>query len=105
MVCKGELTVQGTETETSIQPQFKSMVNGRRIREIASPYLQDEIEDFINSVNQGKGFAQITEIISSEVQRQLENQLIEFSSAIAQSNLAAIADYGDRVCFSTNIEK
>jgi hypothetical protein len=49
-----------------------------------------EIQDFINSVNQGRGFAGITQIISEEVQRQLETQLMEFQAAVAQSNLAAI---------------
>lgn len=52
--------------------------------------VSPEIQDFINSVNQGRGFTEITEIISAEVQRQLEQQLVEFQAAIAQSNLAAI---------------
>jgi hypothetical protein len=55
----------------------------------ASP-VSAEVLEFIDTVNQGKGFAHITEIISAEVQRQIENQLLEFQSAIAQSNLAAI---------------
>ncbi len=54
------------------------------------PCFSTEVQDFIDTVNSGKGFAQITEIISEEVQRQLETQLIQFQSAIAQSNLAAI---------------
>jgi hypothetical protein len=58
--------------------------------EAASGYLQDEIQDFIGSVNQGKGFNVVTEIISEEVQRQLESHLLNFQKAIAQSNLAAI---------------
>jgi hypothetical protein len=49
-----------------------------------------EVQDFINSVNKGRGFTDITKIISEEVQRQLENQLVEFEQAVAQSNLAAI---------------
>jgi hypothetical protein len=62
----------------------------REASEIASPYVSSEIEDFINSVNQGKGFNVVTEIISEEVQRQLESHLLNFQSCIAQSNLAAI---------------
>lgn len=46
--------------------------------------VSPEIQDFINSVNQGRGFTEITEIISAEVQRQLEQQLVEFQAAIAR---------------------
>ncbi|MBE9038867.1 hypothetical protein [aff. Roholtiella sp. LEGE 12411] len=49
-----------------------------------------EVQEFIDTVNQGKGFNTVTQIISSEVQRQLETHLMEFQAAIAQSNLAAI---------------
>jgi hypothetical protein len=52
--------------------------------------VSPEIQDFINSVSQGRGFNEITHLISAEVQRQIENQLMEFTDAIAQSNLAAI---------------
>jgi hypothetical protein len=52
--------------------------------------VSPEIQDFLNSVWEGRGFADITQIISSEVQRQLETQLMEFQAAVAQSNLAAI---------------
>jgi hypothetical protein len=57
----------------------------------SSAYLAShEVQEFIDTVNQGKGFTHITEIISAEVQRQLEQQLTEFQAAIAQSNLAMI---------------
>ncbi|BCL40027.1 hypothetical protein [Nostoc sp. MS1] len=56
----------------------------------SSPCLSPEIQEFIDTVNAGKGFANITEIISAEVQRQIEGQLIDFQAAIAQTNLAAI---------------
>ncbi|MFH7024038.1 MAG: hypothetical protein ACHBN1_01175 [Heteroscytonema crispum UTEX LB 1556] len=46
----------------------------------ASP-VSAEVLEFIDTVNQGKGFAHITEIISAEVQRQIENQLLEFQNA------------------------
>ncbi|WP_341529969.1 hypothetical protein WKK05_12015 [Nostoc sp. UHCC 0302] len=49
-----------------------------------------EIQEFIDTVNSGRGFAEITQIISQEVQRQIETQLMDFQSAIAQSNLAMI---------------
>ncbi|WP_375515742.1 hypothetical protein [uncultured Nostoc sp.] len=49
-----------------------------------------EVQDFTTSVRDGKGFAEITQIIQIEVQRQLEQQLIDFQAAIAQSNLAMI---------------
>jgi hypothetical protein len=49
-----------------------------------------EVQEFIDTVNQGKGFNVVTEIISEEVQRQLESHLLNFQNAIAQSNLAAI---------------
>jgi hypothetical protein len=49
-----------------------------------------EIQDFIDTVEQGRGFSDITQIISAEVQRQIETQLMEFQAAIADSNLAAI---------------
>lgn len=52
--------------------------------------VSPEVQDFIQTVNDGKGFANITQAIEMEVQRQLENQFIEFQSAIAQSNLAVI---------------
>ncbi|MBE9210077.1 hypothetical protein IQ244_26995 [Nostoc sp. LEGE 06077] len=55
----------------------------------ASP-ASPEILDFIDSVKQGRGIANITELISEEVQRQIEAQLYDFQQAIAQSNLAAI---------------
>ncbi|BAZ33765.1 hypothetical protein NIES4074_62790 (plasmid) [Cylindrospermum sp. NIES-4074] len=55
----------------------------------ASP-VSPEIQEFIDTVNSGKGFANITDIISAEVQRQIEGQLMEFQAAIAQTNLAAI---------------
>jgi hypothetical protein len=53
---------------------------------LASP----EVQDFIDSMNQGRGLDGITEIISSEIQRQLETHLMEFQQGVAQSNLAAI---------------
>lgn len=46
----------------------------------ASP-VSAEVKEFIDTVNQGQGFAHITEIISAEVQRQIENQLLEFQNA------------------------
>lgn len=49
-----------------------------------------EVQEFIDTLNQGKGFNTVTEIISSEVQRQLETHLLNFQKAIADSNLAAI---------------
>ncbi|MBD6620064.1 hypothetical protein FNW02_30775 [Komarekiella sp. 'clone 1'] len=52
--------------------------------------LSPEVIEFIDTVNQGRGFAEITQIISEEVQRQIETQLMEFQAAIADSNLAAI---------------
>ncbi|GAX38864.1 hypothetical protein [Nodularia sp. NIES-3585] len=52
--------------------------------------VSPEIQEFIDTINQGKGFNAVTEIISEEVQRQLESHLLNFQSAIAQSNLAAI---------------
>lgn len=52
--------------------------------------VSPEVQEFIDTVNQGRGFGDITQIISQEVQRQIETQLMEFQSAIAQSNLAAI---------------
>ncbi|MBW4557928.1 MAG: hypothetical protein KME59_18730 [Trichormus sp. ATA11-4-KO1] len=59
-------------------------------QELHSQGISSEIQDFIDSVNQGKGFNAVTEIISEEVQRQLESHLLNFQSCIAQSNLAAI---------------
>ncbi|NDJ26064.1 hypothetical protein GS682_31695 [Nostoc sp. B(2019)] len=55
-----------------------------------APCLLPEVQEFIDTVNQGKGFNTVTEIISSEVQRQLESHLLNFQKAIADSNLAAI---------------
>ncbi|MBW4617224.1 MAG: hypothetical protein KME21_29115 [Desmonostoc vinosum HA7617-LM4] len=55
----------------------------------ATPVLP-EVQDFIQAVESGKEFAQITQIIQMEVQRQLEEQLAEFQDVIAQSNLAMI---------------
>jgi hypothetical protein len=52
--------------------------------------LSPEIQEFIDTLKQGRGFAEITQIISEEVQRQIETQLMEFQTAIADSNLAAI---------------
>ncbi|MBD6621239.1 hypothetical protein FNW02_37505 [Komarekiella sp. 'clone 1'] len=52
--------------------------------------VSPEVQEFIDTVNQGKGFNTVTQIISSEVQRQLETHLLNFQSCIAQSNLAAI---------------
>jgi hypothetical protein len=52
--------------------------------------VSPEVQEFIDTVNQGKGFGDITQVISEEVQRQLESQLMEFQNAVAQSNLAAI---------------
>jgi uncharacterized NAD(P)/FAD-binding protein YdhS len=49
-----------------------------------------EIQEIIDTLKQGRGFGDITQIISEEVQRQLETQLMEFQAAIADSNLAAI---------------
>lgn len=49
-----------------------------------------EIQDFTQTVRDGQGFAEITQIIQTEVQRQLEQQLVDFQAAIAQSNLAMI---------------
>jgi hypothetical protein len=50
--------------------------------------VSPEVQEFIDTVNQGKGFGDITQVISEEVQ--LESQLMEFQNAVAQSNLAAI---------------
>jgi hypothetical protein len=58
--------------------------------ENTSAKLSPEIEDFIATLQQGKGLADITKVVQAEVQRQLEEQLAEFQNAIAQSNLAAI---------------
>lgn len=55
----------------------------------ASP-VSPEVQDFVDTVNQGRGLAELTSLISSEVQRQLEGQLMDLQSCIAQSNLAAI---------------
>jgi len=52
--------------------------------------VSPEIQDFIDTVKQGRGLSDITQIISEEVQRQLETQLMDFQEAVAQSNLAAI---------------
>ncbi|YAF99206.1 MAG: hypothetical protein AB3A66_27430 (plasmid) [Nodularia sp. CChRGM 3473] len=52
--------------------------------------VSPEVQEFIDTINQGKGFNAVTEIISEEVQRQLESHLLNFQSCIAQSNLAAI---------------
>ncbi|MFB2768590.1 hypothetical protein ACE1AT_04765 [Pelatocladus sp. BLCC-F211] len=52
--------------------------------------LSPEIEDFISAVQKGKGLSDITSVVEAEVQRQLEMQLAEFQSCIAQSNLDAI---------------
>ncbi|MCC5618464.1 hypothetical protein LC605_25935 [Nostoc sp. CHAB 5836] len=49
-----------------------------------------EVQDFTKAVRDGRGFADITQIIQMEVQRQLEQQLIDFQAAVAQSNLAMI---------------
>ncbi|WP_341531544.1 hypothetical protein WKK05_36295 (plasmid) [Nostoc sp. UHCC 0302] len=57
----------------------------------SSAYLTSpEIQEFIDTVNSGREVAGITQIISQEVQRQIETQLAEFQAAIAQSNLAMI---------------
>ena len=52
--------------------------------------VSPEVQDFIDTVKQGRGFSDITQIVSEEVQRQIETQLMEFQAAIADSNLAAI---------------
>ncbi|MBD6621251.1 hypothetical protein FNW02_37570 [Komarekiella sp. 'clone 1'] len=52
--------------------------------------ISPEVQDFIDTLKQGRGFAEITQIISEEVQRQIETQLMEFQTAVADSNLAAI---------------
>ncbi|MBD2496728.1 hypothetical protein [Nostoc sp. FACHB-280] len=56
----------------------------------STPPVSHEVQEFIDSVRKGQGFAEITELISEEVQRQIEAQLYDFQQAIAQSNLAAI---------------
>ncbi|MBD2491951.1 hypothetical protein [Aulosira sp. FACHB-615] len=56
----------------------------------STPPVSHEVQEFIDSVRKGQGFVEITELISEEVQRQIEAQLYDFQQAIAQSNLAAI---------------
>lgn len=79
---------------TPVSPEQEAREQGEGGRgerqEFDSPYISSEIQEFIDTVNQAKGFNTVTEIISEEVQRQLESHLLDFQNAIAQSNLAAI---------------
>lgn len=52
--------------------------------------LSPEVDEFLKTLEHTKGIENITRIIETEVQRQLEAQIHEFGSAIANSNLAAI---------------
>jgi hypothetical protein len=64
---------------------------------VESSKYPSEVQDFIDTVNQNKDFDQITEVVSEEVQRQLEQHLTKFQQAIAQSNLAAIELMGEEL--------
>ncbi|MDJ0734879.1 MAG: hypothetical protein QNJ47_12565 [Nostocaceae cyanobacterium] len=52
--------------------------------------VSPEIESLVEVLNQGKGIAEITQLIQHSVQHQIEIQLTEFQEAIAQTNLAVI---------------
>ncbi|HYW17702.1 MAG TPA: hypothetical protein VE956_00060 [Nodularia sp. (in: cyanobacteria)] len=48
------------------------------------------VQDILATVQQSKAIAGITQVVSHEVQRQLEQQLTDFQQLVEQSNLAVI---------------
>lgn len=49
-----------------------------------------EVQSFIDSVDQTKAIASLTQIIEQRVQEQLEAHLLQFQESIAQSNAIAV---------------
>jgi hypothetical protein len=49
-----------------------------------------EVQDFIDSIDQTKAIASLTQIIEQRVQEQLESQLLQFQESIAQSNAITV---------------